>query len=506
MVFFCDGRWQKLILRKSETNHIFSVSKESGTYADSFTLFVKSHKHINIYYTTDGSIPDISSLPYENGINITCDSDVNSVEGVSSHCTILRIGAFDETGNCLEERSFSYFIESDDIPGLKNMNILSLVMNPDDLFDKKTGIYTDKNSDEHGKEWEREAEAFFYDTEGSLVLEQAIGVRVHGNTSRADFKKSLNLYAREEYGDVPLKYFGEDLLDTGYPADAYTLLAGISDPTMMKEYLAMRFTEGQVYETYAMKPYVMFLNGEYYGVYWLHEKYDATYFNFNYGIDEKNLVSIKNLELENGVEDDLDEWNTQMYFMDEKDFSNEDNYIEYSNLIDMENAAKYYAAEIYMSNLDSPYNMRNNILMWKSRTKMDDSYLDGRWRFALFDVNIEEAMSDPTYSMLDYFMNDRDEEKRYWFFDKMYANEEFRSMVYDEVLVWKNDIATYDKAEKYIEEADNLLRIPMELDAKKFYSDPEKQMQIYSDKVDELKNFYKLRGAEVIKDFDNHNI
>ncbi len=506
MVLFGDGKWKKFLLRNSKTSHIIKVSKESGTYEDSFELTIKVPKHVNLYYTTDGSTPNLNSIPYEKSIYISGEGDVDSVEGVSNHCTVLRIGAFDDAGDCLETRTFSYFVATDDIPGLKNMNILSLVVNPDDLFDKEKGIYTEENAENHGKEWEKPAEAFFYDTEGNLVLDQAIGVRIHGNTSRGDIKKSLNLYAREEYGETPLKYFGEDLLHTGYPADAYTLMAGMSDPTMMKEYLAMRFTEGQVYETYAIEPYVMFLNGEYYGVYWLHEKYDSAYFEFNYGIDEKNLVMIKNLGLEQGVEDDLDEWNTQMYYMDQMDFSDIDNYNNYCDLIDMENAAKFYAAEIYMQNMDSPYNMRNNIIMWKSRKAIDNNYLDGKWRFALFDFNWDETMTDPSYSMIDYFTKDReDEDRRYWFFDKMYANDDFKELVYDEILAWKNEIATYDKAEKYISEADNLLRIPMELDAKKFYDDSEAQIKKYQEGVDGLYNFYKLRGDYVIKDIEEHN-
>ena len=505
MVLFGDGKWKKFLLRNSKPSHIIKVSKESGTYEESFELTIKVPKHVNIYYTTDGTTPSLDSIPYEKSIYISGEGDVDSVEGVSNHCTVLRIGAFDDAGDCLETRTFSYFIATDDIPGLKNMNILSLVMNPDDLFDKEYGIYTKENAENHGKEWERQAEAFFYNTEGKLVLEQAIGVRIHGNTSRTDIKKSLNLYAREEYGETPLKYFGEDLLHTGYPADAYTLMAGMCDPTMMKEYLAMRFTEGQVYETYAMEPYVMFLNGEYYGVYWLHEKYDAAYFEFNYGINEKDLVIIKNWGLENGVDDDLDEWHTQMYYMDETDFSSDENYKKYCDLIDMENAAKFYAAEIYIQNQDSPYNMRNNVIMWKSRFPKDMSSLDGRWRFAFYDANYIDSMSDPTYSMFDYYLKYNGGDRTYWFFDKMYANEDFRELVVQELYVWKNEIATYDKAEKYITEADNLLKIPMELDAKKFYDDPEVQMRKYDEGVDGLYNFYKLRGDYVIKDIKEHN-
>ena len=37
----------------------------------------------------------------------------------------------------------------------------------------------------------------------------------------------------------------------------------------------------------------VFLNGEYWGIYWLNEKYDARYLDYYYGVSKDNVIIIK---------------------------------------------------------------------------------------------------------------------------------------------------------------------------------------------------------------------
>lgn len=88
--------------------------------------------------------------------------------------------------------------------------------------------------------------------------------------------KSLNLYAREQYGGNGL--FGADLFDTSYFAEAVILDSGGNDRfSKMRDVLVSWLAKDRAFSTMRFKPYAMFLNGEYWGVYWITEKYDPAY-------------------------------------------------------------------------------------------------------------------------------------------------------------------------------------------------------------------------------------
>ncbi len=84
---------------------------------------------------------------------------------------------------------------------------LSLVFDPDALFDPTTGIYQNPTRDE--PEWERPLSAEFFVPDGSEPGFQInAGIRIQGGSSRnADTPKhSLSLRFRAEYGDEKLRY------------------------------------------------------------------------------------------------------------------------------------------------------------------------------------------------------------------------------------------------------------------------------------------------------------
>src|SRR5690606_26208178 len=98
--------------------------------------------------------------------------------------------------------------------------VISISLSEDELFDYENGIYvagktfdtwrqmnpfkvassTIGNYDAKGIEVEREANMHYF-VNGQPVLNQNLGIRIQGNYSRIYPMKSLNLYARNEYGD-----------------------------------------------------------------------------------------------------------------------------------------------------------------------------------------------------------------------------------------------------------------------------------------------------------------
>ena len=100
---------------------------------------------------------------------------------------------------------------------LRTLPTISVVMDPNDLWDPERGIYA--NPVEQGVDWERAASVEMIGTDGkSTEFQIDSGVRIHGGFGRrpsACAKHSLRLLFKGEYGPTKLEYplFGEDQVD-----------------------------------------------------------------------------------------------------------------------------------------------------------------------------------------------------------------------------------------------------------------------------------------------------
>ena len=117
------------------------------------------------------------------------------------------------------------------------------------------------------------------------------------------------------------------------------------------EYSKIRdlFIQGQLtdraYATQASTPVVVFLNGEYWGVYNLTEKYSDASIENTYGIDKDNVIIFKEGELDEGKDEDQQYYDEFMSYKD-KDFTNDEVYEAFCDIVDIQSFADYYATEI----------------------------------------------------------------------------------------------------------------------------------------------------------------
>ncbi len=63
-----------------------------------------------------------------------------------------------------------------------------------------------------GKEWEREAFVTIFE-KGEKIVQQQMGIRIKGASTRTNPGKSFNLYAREKYGKSTIE---AELFDDNY--------------------------------------------------------------------------------------------------------------------------------------------------------------------------------------------------------------------------------------------------------------------------------------------------
>ena len=253
-------------------------SYDSGFYDDDFWLEITAGEEEVIYYTLDGSEPDEQSIKYTGPLLIT-DASLNEnvyaartdlspkndyvPEYKVDKATVVRAMACnEETGDISKSVARTYFVNFDNKSDYEDVIMVSLVTDPDNLFDYESGIYGNgiafqnyideggmqggellnsfvndageekklymaTNAFNEGKDWEREATVEFFDEERTCVLDQNVGIRISGESSRSFSQKSFILYARDIYDDsnvISYDFFGD-----GYEYDSIKLRNGGSD-------------------------------------------------------------------------------------------------------------------------------------------------------------------------------------------------------------------------------------------------------------------------------------
>jgi hypothetical protein len=244
------------------------------------------------------------------------------------------------------------------------MPVVSLVSEYKNLFSADSGIYVPGvhlhsddvqrkgNYFESGKAWERPVHIEYYDNLGSLKFTQDAGVRIHGGITRQTAQKSLRLYADKKYGK---DYFKPKLLPhrdhKKYESFVLsTTMGNWNNPTIIADVLAHDIVRDLDLDYLDFKPVIVYLNGEYWGIYTIRDKIGKDYLSYTHDIDNDSIYL--------GVDGYYD----LVYFVNHRDLSIESNYNIIKSKIDLDNYLDYHIAEMFFANTDWP---GNNFEIWK---------------------------------------------------------------------------------------------------------------------------------------------
>jgi len=316
--------------------------------------------------------------------------------------TVIRAVAVDANGTYSAVTTKTYFFGT--LPNnYSNHRIISLVSDPVGLVGEQTGIMvrgapgnrwegTPYNFQRKGDEWERPAflEIFHGDTSNRTSnFATEVGIRVRGGWSRATGQKSFSVYFKDIYGIKNLSRSTYDLIPGAKKADGsrvdtfkgFMLRNGANDAEYTKFYdvFLQDLLSDRSFSTQAGEPCIVYLNGEYWGPYNLQERYSDNHTQYKYGVDNANVISYDNGELDDGNPGE------ETLFLDAvNNFISTGNYSEFCNKFDINNFIDYWAAEIYIYNEDWPH---NNYRIWRARnTVPNNPYGDTKWRYQMFDT------------------------------------------------------------------------------------------------------------------------
>ena len=390
-------------------NPIFSA--EGGFYADEFELELKASSESRIYYTLDGSEPDSDSILYEKPIwiqDVSDEPDVYSarndfqpmqdspVEKPVEKIMVVRAIAMDADGKKSDIVTNSYIIGKENQGNYKEMYTVSLVTDPDNLFDYDEGIYvlgkcfddymkTDGNLDDpiqakanyriRGKSSERPASIEIYDENGNSIVDREVGIRIHGGTTRGCTQKSFSVYAREMYDG---KDTIDDLFGEGLAIHKFFIYTN-REGTKLRDTLIATVLEDRDVATQSFIYCNVFLDGEYWGVYLLAEEYDEYYFKNHYGIENDNIQICYGANPSEIME----------YLYTTPDKTETAVYDELCQMMDMQSFIDYYAAMLYLNDRDW---LSHNARCYRSIEAGPGENEDGKWRWGVWDT--ETTMYD----------------------------------------------------------------------------------------------------------------
>ena len=391
----------------SQTEVLFS--HHGGFYDEPFVLSLGSTDwNCQIHYTTNGDTPTANSTLYNTPLfldeSLYSTSDIYTLPisplfepyepDFVQHAIVIRAAAFDGDGQRVSEvATQTYLIRAlgCDHHGLA---VVSVCADSLSLFDNDTGIlvpgalfnpdYPDYTGNyyQRGREWERLANVEFYELDNTGINQQC-GLRTHGNRARKAPAKGLKIYAREEYGKKRFKHrFFDTTTINSFKHLILKPFSTLWPCSGVQDYVANRVAVQMGLEASNSRPVVVYLNGEYWGVYFLQEKLDDHYLEDHFGVEPEQC----NIICGNGLDGETWEWNVEvesgdgsgfeqmMDWLEDADLSDSANYAYISQLVDIDNFIDYQILETFIANTDWP---ANNSRCWQ----VDDS----KWRFAFFD-------------------------------------------------------------------------------------------------------------------------
>ena len=473
-----------LLLSQWMVAQTVTFSAAGGFYDASFELALQCNGAYQIRYTTNGNNPTGTSALYESPlaldealysksdiytIQTACDELFFAPETVR-HCITLRAAAFDEAGNRVGPvATQSYFIRSlgCDTHGLPVMAISadSLV-----LFDYDTGIlvpgryfdpaeaYWTGNFYQSGREWERLVNVEFYEPNDNSGINQQAGLRTHGGTSRRQTQKGMKIYAREEYGKKRFKHkFFESIPNESFkhlvmkPFSYQWFNFGIQDD------ICNRMAAHLDVESVASRPMVLFINGEYWGIYYLKEKPDAHYLEDHFGNEDTDYNVVSNWY---GylVDGDTTGFIEMMRWVKDCDLTQEEQYARINEMIDVCSFIDYYCLELFIANKDWP---ANNMRCYQ----LDD----GKWRWIFFDgddalVKMDFDVFDNATSTIN--MGWPTDSRSTLLFRKLLENKEFKNRFLIRFTELLTSQFTYAVTKAYFDDAAALVRgeVPAQCD------------------------------------------
>lgn len=319
-----------------------------GQYADAVT--VKLSGEGTIYYTLDGSRPTERSSVYSGPITLN---------------TFKTIRTFAKDGDRVSDiGEYTYLV------GIEHTLPIVYVSIPETSLTGDNGVITNIQ-----KTIENECVLSLYE-DGEIKFSVPCGFRLHGNDSRKGAKQNFQLRFRSEYGPGKLHYhLFEDRDIDSY--DSLLLKGGSEDYpyAVMRDELSTVMCDGRTHlYVLACKPCILYLGDQYWGIYYLRERFSDDYVADHFDVSAK---SVDLLFSYGGVQSgSARDYNSLLAYCKKNDLSIAEHYNYVMERIDALSLMDWYICRSYVGDKDVA-----NIRYFRS------TEYDSKWRWMYFDLD-----------------------------------------------------------------------------------------------------------------------
>ncbi len=392
-----------------------------------------------IYYTTDATIPTKESIPYTGPVFL-------------GETTVLRAVCFEPGKLPSETLDLTYVIDAG-----HSLPVMTVVTEPDNLFSEETGIYMKgPNASEvfphkganYWQNWERPVTVSLFETDGT-GFSLPCGISIFGAYSRALDKKGFSLNFRDAYGAGELEYklFGEEGLDTYESFNLRCSGQDVSKSHMRDVLMTSLVADHTTVAVQKYRPVVLYLNAEFWGVYYIREKSTENYVAGNYNADFNDVI----ITGADGI--DKPEYKALVEYAHTHDLSVQAHYDYVCSQMDIDNYTDYIIAEMYVANPDN-----GNIRFFRTT--------DTKWTWILYDTDY--GFSDVKFDTVKDHLRPEGTGAGDAFSTKLInallGNPDFRENFIRRMAWQMNNIWTEEKVSARIDELESLIKEDMKLD------------------------------------------
>jgi len=296
-----------------------------------------------------------------------------------------------------------------------NLPVFSIHTDEDGLFDYNNGIYEfgpNANLNDFPyfgsnfwEPWSRFARLEYFNPNQELEAEEHLDLEIHGGWSRAYSQKSFRLDFKSLYtGDLEIPLF-----------DKKPWIEEVNN-IIFSDLAHDLHLDNMAYEGC-----LLYINGEFWGVYGIREKIDEHYVEVNHGVDNDDVDLMNSFGVLEGSGEHFYESvdvllgmsaNSPMF------------YAEAVSRFDLENYMDYFIAQTYYQNQDWMGIAwgANNIKLWRPQTE------DGKWRYVMYDTDagFGHFWGIPEDDYLSFAREPSSPNNHSELFDKLLENEQFK--------------------------------------------------------------------------------
>ncbi|NQV51380.1 MAG: CotH kinase family protein [Candidatus Marinimicrobia bacterium] len=448
-------------------------SLESGFYSGAQTVTLStSSPSAQIHYTLDGNRPTSSSPLYSGSIPIAATS-------------VLKTRSFDAGFLPGPTLTASYFIDEQSY-----LPTISLIAEPPTLWDSDIGIYENEYKQ---REIPVTIEYFTPNMEAGFKI--SAGARLGGMNIWTKPQKPFTIYTRNRFGDDLINY-------QLFPSKAITDFSRIVfrnggddwEETLIRDPMTESLVDGMMECQYmAYQPSALFLNGAYWGIHNIREKFDTRYFFENFGVDPTNIDHLEYAATPPGtrlqvIEGNLDNYNSMISFIQSNDINQPELYAELEQLMNIDGFIDHVAMTLYCANTSWSHNRE----WWRPRAE------GGKWQWLIVDVDRGFNPANINNNLLDNLLQD------YLLFQYLMNSQIFKDRFLQRTAAHINSTFRYERVSNIVDSLSAGIAAEMPRHIQRWGSSGSvSSMSYWEDQLDDIKSFAQSRPGILFNQFNS---